>query len=782
MLAAQVVRGRSLTRPARRLLDRRRPLLRPRDRRPLLPLPPRRARPLPRRPPVRGVRAARRCSRGGSTPALAPFLAAGIALTRLGAARRRRVRVGVREPDPGAEHVRRRAVLPDRAARLGRARAAAAALGGAAPSPSRAALLPLAIPFERFIETGAISDTLALLPIWAAFGSLLFDSIDATVLAGGVAGGGALPASCRVASRSRLPRATLLFFAAISHNVWFGEHGFKRASVGRALHGHPGRRPRLDRRRRAGRRDRGGRLDRRHRPVRRQPERVLQPQRRADLLRRRADPGRARGDGGDGRRGDRGAPHDGRAARRRARTCSPRTRSRPTASSLARDPGIGLTLWRAREPARRDGDARSTASTRTTRGPGRTVTWTRERCRGGTLTVSLSSDPSLFDEDQIVTASRGRRGRGPGADRAAREPRDCACRRRPSAATCRVVFRVAQTKVPGRRRRPRARRPLQHLRLPSVRIAFDVSPLSHPRTGIGNYVRGSLAGLAEAAAGEHELVAFAPTRLRGRRLIREALADVPVEVRTLVLPWSHALPDGLEPPRPALRRALPRPGRRPPLQRLDRAAAAAAGSARRWCTTSSRSCIPEWVTPRTRSMHGYKYARTAECDLVFVNSAYTGRDVEEHLGVPARADPRRAAGRLGRVHGRGRARRARPPVRAQPRHARAAQEPRARWSRRGGRCAASSRSRSRARAGWGDQPLLDDAGILKLGFVAEGEVPRLMRGAAVVRLPVALRGLRDADRGGDGVRRPGRRVLAPVDGRGVRRRRGPCRSRTTPRR
>ena len=72
-----------------------------------------------------------------------------------------------------------------------------------------------------------------------------------------------------------------------------------------------------------------------------------------------------------------------------------------------------------------------------------------------------------------------------------------------------------------------------------MRIAFDVSPLSHPRTGIGNYVRGSLAGLAEAAGGRHELVAFAPTRPRGRRLIHEALAGVPVEVRTLVLPWSH---------------------------------------------------------------------------------------------------------------------------------------------------------------------------------------------------------------------------------------------------
>ena len=28
-----------------------------------------------------------------------------------------------------------------------------------------------------------------------------------------------------------------------------------------------------------------------------------------------------------------------------------------------------------------------------------------------------------------------------------------------------------------------------------MRIVFDVSPLSHPLTGVGNYIRGSLAGL-----------------------------------------------------------------------------------------------------------------------------------------------------------------------------------------------------------------------------------------------------------------------------------------------
>ena len=31
-----------------------------------------------------------------------------------------------------------------------------------------------------------------------------------------------------------------------------------------------------------------------------------------------------------------------------------------------------------------------------------------------------------------------------------------------------------------------------------MRIVVDATPLSHPRTGVGNYLRGSLRGLAEA--------------------------------------------------------------------------------------------------------------------------------------------------------------------------------------------------------------------------------------------------------------------------------------------
>lgn len=271
-----------------------------------------------------------------------------------------------------------------------------------------------------------------------------------------------------------------------------------------------------------------------------------------------------------------------------------------------------------------------------------------------------------------------------------------------------------------------------------MKIAFDVSPLSHPRTGIGNYVVGSLAGLAEAAAGEHELVAFAPTRPRGRRLIREALADLPVEVRTLVLPWSYAFRMSWSRlGHPAVERFL---GRLDVLHFSDWLVPPQRGGVR---STMVHDLVPlrfpEWVTERTRSMHGYKYARTAECDLVFVNSVYTGRDVEEHLGVPGErirvAPPGVPDGytvdgesaELGRPYA----------------LSLATLEPRKNlgtlleaWRPLRGEIALAVAGA----AGWGDQPALGDPGILRLGFVGEREVPRLMRGAAVFVYPSRFEG------------------------------------------
>src|ERR1051325_3012186 len=69
-----------------------------------------------------------------------------------------------------------------------------------------------------------------------------------------------------------------------------------------------------------------------------------------------------------------------------------------------------------------------------------------------------------------------------------------------------------------------------------MRIVIDVSPLSVPRTGIGNYVRALVAGLIEAGREQHEVVAFGLAGAAGRRRIRNALDGVPAELRLPLLP------------------------------------------------------------------------------------------------------------------------------------------------------------------------------------------------------------------------------------------------------
>lgn len=164
-----------------------------------------------------------------------------------------------------------------------------------------------------------------------------------------------------------------------------------------------------------------------------------------------------------------------------------------------------------------------------------------------------------------------------------------------------------------------------------MRVVVDVSPLSRPRTGIGNYLRGLVAGLAEAGA---EVVAFGPSGPRGRRLIRESLAGLPVELRLPLLPRAQVW-----------RAAWSRIGR-PPVEVVvgpldvfhfsDWMYPSQRGGVR---TTTVHDLVPlrfpEWVEPATLRMHGLKYENTARtCDRVFVNSRFTGSEVVELLGVP----------------------------------------------------------------------------------------------------------------------------------------------------
>ncbi len=272
-----------------------------------------------------------------------------------------------------------------------------------------------------------------------------------------------------------------------------------------------------------------------------------------------------------------------------------------------------------------------------------------------------------------------------------------------------------------------------------MRIVVDVSPLSHPPTGIGNYILGSLAGMVEAAGGEHDVVAFAPTSLQGPARIRRVLAGIPVTSRLWPLPASHAARTAWSVVgHPAAERLL---GSFDALLYTD------------WMTPPQRAGLrattihdlnplhhPEWCTARTIAMHRRKDADAVRaCDVVFTNSQYTAADAAATLGI----EPDRLVV-------------ARPGVGA--------------GFRPDGRCAdfggpyvlgvGTLEPRKNLRrlveawrllagehrlvlaggAGWGEQPGLDDPGIVLPGYVPVEELPSLYRGADVFVYPSLFEG------------------------------------------
>ena len=166
-----------------------------------------------------------------------------------------------------------------------------------------------------------------------------------------------------------------------------------------------------------------------------------------------------------------------------------------------------------------------------------------------------------------------------------------------------------------------------------MRIAYDVTPLSHPRTGVGNYILGALKGMLEAPGPEREVVAFGPVSIRGRRLLDEALEGLNVEKRFLTVPFAHAT-----------RRAWGALGR-PPAERFLGGFDVLHFTD--WMLPPQRAGIratmihdlgplrfPERLHPRTVSMHSATAREAERCDVVFANSSYTANDVVETLGLP----------------------------------------------------------------------------------------------------------------------------------------------------
>jgi glycosyltransferase involved in cell wall biosynthesis len=271
-----------------------------------------------------------------------------------------------------------------------------------------------------------------------------------------------------------------------------------------------------------------------------------------------------------------------------------------------------------------------------------------------------------------------------------------------------------------------------------MRVAFDVSPLSHPPTGIGNYIRGTLAGLVAAAGEIDEIVPFAPTSLKGPERIRARLAGLPVRSRLWPLPASHAARTAWSmvgfPPAEWLI------GRFDALIFTDWMSPPQRGGLR---ATTIHDLVPhhhpEWCTPRTIAMHRRKDEAARRCDLVFANSSYTAADAartlgldEEHLVVAYPGlDPRYVPDGSGRdvdapyVLGVG------------------TLEPRKNlgglvdaWRLLGG----ERRLVLAGGGGWGERPDLDDPGILLPGYVADEDLPPLYRGADVFVYPSLFEG------------------------------------------
>jgi glycosyltransferase involved in cell wall biosynthesis len=272
-----------------------------------------------------------------------------------------------------------------------------------------------------------------------------------------------------------------------------------------------------------------------------------------------------------------------------------------------------------------------------------------------------------------------------------------------------------------------------------VRIVVDVSPLSRPLTGIGNYILGMVAGLAEAADGKHDLVAFGPSGPRGRERIREALGGLPVELRLPLMPHG-------------LRKAWSR-WQQYPVERVVGSLDVFHFSD--WMYPPQRDGLrattvhdliplhhPEWVEPETVRMHGPKYEHAAQtCDRIFVNSRFTGGEVVELLGVPEERvrvaypaiDPRfRPEGEAADLGG--------PYVLAvstlEPRKnlpalVRAFAELRRRRPELTLAIAGSE--------GWEREPLAAE-GVRLLGFVADDVLARLYRGAAAFAYPARFEG------------------------------------------
>ena len=307
------------------------------------------------------------------------------------------------------------------------------------------ALLVVAIPFDRFLTTSAITDTLMLLPFWSLQDRIGEDWITLAAL-GLVA---ALAAAFLFVPRRyalALPLLVLGLWILAIRPIWWGTHGFERFSRGALFQGiRTADRDWVDAALASGERAAflwTGRTDR-----------LTVNQN--EFFNRRVGPVYYVTDptpGGlpetrvriDPRTGAVTLPN-GEPVRDRFLLAD--SSFEPDGTPIARDKGWGVTLWRVRTPlvsaVKVDGLYPNDTWS------GEEVTYLRRRCQPGRLSVSLSSDPSLFLEPQTVVAHSN--GEVVGRVRLHPEGRavlSVPVTPEPGTRECRVVYTVSPTAVP----------------------------------------------------------------------------------------------------------------------------------------------------------------------------------------------------------------------------------------------------------------------------------------------------------------------------------------------
>ena len=315
----------------------------------------------------------------------------------------------------------------------------------AAVAATVSVLLVVAIPFDRFLTTSAITDTLMLLPLWSLEDHIGEGWITVAALVTALA----LAAAFLFVPRRytlTLPLLVLGLWIIAIRPIWWGTHGFERFSRGVLFQGiRKADRDWIDQALTpgteaaflwTGRTDRltvnmNEFFNRRVGPV----YYVTQP-----------TPGglpetRVRID----RRTGRVTLPDGSPVRDKYLLAD--SSFVPDGEPVMQDIGWGVTLWRVTTPlvaaVRVDGLYPNDTWS------GERVTYLRRRCKPGRLTVELSSDPSLFVTPQTVTA----RSNGAVVGRVRLKPDGRAflsvpVSPIPGTTDCRVVYTVSPTAVP----------------------------------------------------------------------------------------------------------------------------------------------------------------------------------------------------------------------------------------------------------------------------------------------------------------------------------------------